>query len=385
MGNKRVLDFVVAGTLLVSSSAWATNGVPDARGIAMGGTGVASADYLLAPFYNPALVAVYRDNDDIGLLLPGIGVSAQDKDDTLSEVDDLQDIIDDFNQGGLSAEVENADELNEYLNRLSDNKATHVSAHVGAALAIPMNAVSLNFFTKGDAELKAKPNIAPDLGPVPAVVKNRYENSSVDLTAFANIEFGLAIAKRFSISGQDIAIGLSPKIQQLHTYQDSASVEDFDIDDYDESEEKKSTFNMDLGAVWMINDFRVGVAAKDLFSQSIDTQDGTDTYKLDTQVTVSAAYVTPFFTAALDADVTKKKRFLGDDDDTQYVRFGIEGNAWGWAQLRAGYAIDLQDNMDNAVTAGIGISPGDVVSLDIGGSYANAQQMGVAANLAFTF
>lgn len=329
MGNKRVLDFVVAGTLLVSSSAWATNGVPDARGIAMGGTGVASADYLLAPFYNPALVAVYRDNDDIGLLLPGIGVSAQDKDDTLSEVDDLQDIIDDFNQGGLSAEVENADELNEYLNRLSDNKATHVSAHVGAALAIPMNAVSLNFFTKGDAELKAKPNIAPDLGPVPAVVKNRYENSSVDLTAFANIEFGLAIAKRFSISGQDIAIGLSPKIQQLHTYQDSASVEDFDIDDYDESEEKKSTFNMDLGAVWMINDFRVGVAAKDLFSQSIDTQDGTDTYKLDTQVTVSAAYVTPFFTAALDADVTKKKRFLGDDDDTQYVRFGIEGNAWG--------------------------------------------------------
>lgn len=384
MGKKHLLGLMVAGSL-VSVPVFASSGVVDARGMAMGGTGVSSADYLLAPFYNPALVAVYRDNDDIGLLLPGIGISARDKDDTLSEVDDLQDTIDDFKSGGTTAELANAGELNDYLNRLSDNQATNVSASAGAAIAIPMNALSFNLFMKGEAEINAKPNIAPDLGTLPTLVQNRYENSSVALTAFANVEFGLAIAKRFTLAGQDVAFGISPKIQQLRTYQDSASVEDFDLDDYDESEQKKSAFNMDLGAAWMISDFRAGIAVKDLFSKSIDTQDGSDTYKLNTQVTVSGAYVTSFFTAAVDVDLTKKKRFLSSDDDTQYVRFGIEGNAWGWAQLRAGYAIDLKDNMDNAVTAGIGISPGDVVSLDIGGSYANQQQMGVAANIAFTF
>ncbi len=54
-------------------SAYAANGVADARGNAMGNTGVTTSDYLLAPFYNPALTAVYRDRDSVGLLVPALG------------------------------------------------------------------------------------------------------------------------------------------------------------------------------------------------------------------------------------------------------------------------------------------------------------------------
>ena len=57
----------------------------------------------------------------------------------------------------------------------------------------------------------------------------------------------------------------------------------------------------------------------------------------------------------------------------------------GGAQLRAGYEMDLEKTLDNSVTAGIGISPFDLLSLDIAGAYAGANQFGVSGNLAFTF
>jgi predicted Na+-dependent transporter len=45
---------------LASLPATAANYAIEARGDAMGGVGVVSANFLTAPFYNPALVAIYR-------------------------------------------------------------------------------------------------------------------------------------------------------------------------------------------------------------------------------------------------------------------------------------------------------------------------------------
>lgn len=248
------------------------------------------------------------------------------------------------------------------------------------AVAIPMNRVSLNFFARGYVEILAKAQISDDADPV-----NRYQDSSVDLMAFGYSEYGIAVAKMVQYRGHQWAIGVAPKIQQLKTYQQSLSVKEFDLDDYDQSETSDSAFNLDLGVVWLKDNYRAGVAVKDLFSQKITTFNGINQYKLDTQVTVSGGYVTDAFTAAVDLDLTKQSRFDGKGDDTQFLRFGIEGNAWRWAQLRAGYEIDLESNLDNAITAGIGFSPFDVVRFDLAGNYAGKHQMGVAANLSLTF
>lgn len=140
-----------------------------------------------------------------------------------------------------------------------------------------------------------------------------------------------------------------------------------------------------MGAVWLIDQYRVGIVAKDLFAKDIQTQNRNNTYKLDTQIVVSGSYVSDFFIAAVDLALTKQRRFNGDNDDTQFMRFGVEGNAWGWAQLRAGYEVDLQNSLDNSVSVGLGVSPWDVVSLDLAGSYAGDNQFGLSANLAFTF
>ncbi|WP_298940994.1 conjugal transfer protein TraF [uncultured Psychromonas sp.] len=372
MNNKSILALSIMGALLASNVSAASK-VADARGNAMGNTGVASADYLTAPFYNPALTASYKDEDDFGIFL-ALEVAANDQDDAISVIDDLQDNIDDSNQSAID----------QNLNELDGAEPVRVNAGIGLAIALPTEFVASNLFVHSYAEIVATTDIT----------NNNYQTSTVDLVAFGYIELGLALAKQFQISGERFSFGITPKYQQMTTYAQVATVEDFDVDDYDESETTKSAFNVDLGAVWYKHDFRVALAVKDLIAQEIDVsnnqgnRDGINgTYNLDTQVTVGVAYDTDYFVAAIDADLTKQTRFenIDTNDDTQFIRFGIEGNAWGWAQLRAGYEIDLEETLDNSITAGIGISPFDLVSLDIAGSYAGENQVGISTNLAFTF
>ncbi|EKF9421694.1 conjugal transfer protein TraF [Vibrio cholerae] len=382
--TKSTLAVVMA--MAFSSSALASNLLMDARGAGMGNTGVSTADYLLAPYYNPALTAVYRKNDSFGILLPSIGLRAEDKDESLKTIDDLQDSIEQFERAGVGAATqENVDQLNRYLDQLADDKPLAVTAGIGIAVALPLDAVSLNFFSRGYAEVIAKANVAAKSGNSANEVKTRYESSDVDLTAFGYTEVGLAVGKQVVLGGQTVALGVTPKVQQLRTYQDNASVKSFDLDDYDKSEVKDNAFNLDMGAVWLIDQYRVGIVAKDLFAKDIQTQNRNNTYKLDTQIAVSGSYVSDFFIAAVDLDLTKQRRFNGDNDDTQFMRFGVEGNVWGWAQLRAGYEVDLQNSLDNSLSVGLGVSPWDVVSFDLAGSYAGDNQFGLSANLAFTF
>ncbi|MBY8071707.1 conjugal transfer protein TraF [Vibrio fluvialis] len=367
-------------------SAYAANGVADARGNAMGNTGVTTSDYLLAPFYNPALTAVYRDRDSVGLLVPALGANVRDSDESLSTIDDLQSSIDQFEAAGVGAATqENINQLNGYLDDLADDKPFAVSGGAGIAVALPMNAVSLNFFARGYAEILADSSIAANTGNTASDVETRYQNSYVNMLAFGYSEYGVAVAKLFTLQGQQIAIGITPKIQELRTYKEVVTVQDFDLSDYDQSKTSKNAFNLDIGAVWLKDNFRAGIAAKDLISQEIKTYDDQSSYTLDPQVTVSGGYVTDFLALAIDWDLTKQKRFKGVDDDTQFLRFGVEGNAWGWAQLRAGYEIDLESTLDNSITAGLGISPGDLVSVDLAANYAGNYQYGLSTNLAFTF
>lgn len=375
---------VVALLILSSASVQSANTVADARGNGMGNTGVTTADYLIAPFYNPALVAVYSDRDTFGVLFPAIGATARDPDKSLETIDDLQDSIKTF-ENTSNPNQSNVTQLNNYLDQLADDKPLAVSAGAGMAVAVPLDVLSLNIFARGYAEVISRSDIAANGGDSIAAVENRYQNSTVDLIAFGYSEFGVAMAKMYILAGQQLSFGITPKIQQLRTYKQTVSVKDFDLSDYDKSETNDNAFNLDFGAIWLIDNFRIGVAVKDLFAQELKTIDGISAYQLDTQVTFSGGYVTELFSAAIDIDATKQERFKNLKDDTQYLRFGVEGNAWGWVQLRAGYEMDLEDTLDDAFTFGIGISPGDLVSFDLAGNYAGDNQFGVSGNLAFTF
>lgn len=376
---------VVVGVLGYSSVCAAGTVVADGRGNGMGNTGVTSADYVLAPFYNPALTAIHRDRDSFGILVPAIGLTARDTDESLSTIDDLQDTIEAFEQNP-SADPNLEAQLNGYLDQLADDKPLAVTGGVGFAVAFPINTLSVNVFSRGYAEIIASTNIqASSPGQT---TEERYSASNVDMIAFGYTEFGVALAKLVSLRGQDVSFGITPKYQQLRTYKQNLSVEDFDLSDYDQSETNKNAFNLDLGAVWLRDNYRVGITIKDLFSQELETAQAggsTSMYKLDTQVVLSGSYAMEYFVATVDWDLTKQERFTDVNDDTQYLRFGMEGNAFGWAQVRIGYEMDLEDTLDDSVTAGFGVSPGDLVSFDLAGSYAGDNQFGLSGNLSFTF
>ncbi|POF47252.1 conjugal transfer protein TraF, partial [Vibrio vulnificus] len=150
---------VAVGLSMMALPSLAANHVADGRGSGMGNTGVASADYLTAPFYNPALVASFEEHDDFGLLLPAIGVNVRDSDESLATIDDLQDSIDEFEAAPIPSPGQ-IDQLNRYLDDLQGNAPLTASSSLGLAVAIPTKRFSTNLFARGYLELIARPNIA---------------------------------------------------------------------------------------------------------------------------------------------------------------------------------------------------------------------------------
>lgn len=386
--NKTTLAvFCAINTISFSSLA------ADARSQGMGNTGVATSEYYLAAFHNPALGAHFGESDDFAVLLPSVRVGLHDQDEVIQTIDDANDVYDRLDEQ-FYANPNDAKRLSQYMDDLDGTAPIKVDAGLNFVVAIPSKAISASLFANAYTEVIATTMIAPKGSSYdstkPLDVTDRFDESQVKFAAFGMSEFGLSFSKEFLIYGQDISFGISPKYQQLLTYAAQDAIEDFDIDDYEDSEVSDSAFNVDLGMAWKSDAWRAGLVAKNLISNEISTSYsnssvGNYTYELKPEVALGLGYSNQFFTAALDVDLTKKTRFKELDDDTQFVRVGIEGNAWGWAQLRAGYELDLQDTLDNSITAGIGISPFDTVGLDIAGSYAGEGQFGASASLAFTF
>jgi len=374
------IALALAFTSLASSAA---SYAPDGRSNAMGNIGVATADYLAAPLYNPALLAVFDKSDDIGILLPAIGVNAKDADSSLETITDLQDTADNFNSGSSQAEL---DQMNQYLDDLDGNKPVNVTAGVAFAIAIPSNNVSVSIYGRGYVEAIANANVAANTGDNYVNVEARYRNTDVIVTGFGYTEFGVALAKQYTIYGESFSFGVTPKYQILQTYSDISNVDDFDLE-LEDADAEVTAFNFDLGAVWMKNDFRVALAVKDVLAQEIKstTPGQIYTYEMNPQATLGLAYAVEYFTFGVDVDLTEQTRYVELEDNTQFARVGVEFNAWHWAQLRAGFEHDMQGTMEDSLTAGIGISPFGTLNLDVAGSYGSDNQVGASASLSFTF
>ncbi|NQZ92267.1 MAG: conjugal transfer protein TraF [Moritella sp.] len=369
------LGLALAFTSLASTAA---SYAPDGRSNAMGNIGVATADYLVAPLYNPALLAVFHKSDDIGILLPAIGVNAKDADSSLETIMDLQDTIEDYeNSGSNLAGLEQ--DINNYLDELHGNAPVNVTAGVAFAIAIPSNNVSVSIYGRGYVEAISNVNVYTSVNTT-----ERYEKSTVEVTGFGYTEFGIALAKRYTIYGESFSFGVTPKYQILQTYSDITEIEDFEVE-LDESDAEVTAFNFDLGAVWMKNNFRAALAVKDVLAQEIQSTTTNMTYELNPQATLGLAYAAEYFTFGVDVDLTEQTRYVELEDNTQFARVGVEFNAWHWAQLRAGFEHDLQDTMEDSLTAGIGISPFGTLNLDVAGSYGSDNQVGASASLSFTF
>ncbi|WP_159439577.1 conjugal transfer protein TraF, partial [Vibrio gazogenes] len=190
------LKYLIPSLLVVSSGSMAASYAVEARGDAMGGTGVVSANYLTAPFYNPAIVAIYRRNDDAGMLLPSFGLTYNDPDDISNTIDDVGDSIKNMEGGDSSQEAK----LQSQLDALNGGE---LKADIGGAIAIgiPNQYISMNLFGKAYAETYVTPSIAT----TGSSTLDNAQNSTIDAVSVAVTEVGLSLAKYQTFLGQHIS------------------------------------------------------------------------------------------------------------------------------------------------------------------------------------
>ncbi len=364
---------------LFSGAASANNFAVDGRGNGMGGTGVVSASYLTAPFYNPALGAIYRQNDNVGMILPGVGLGYVNQDNLVDDIDNVFNLIDQIDSGNVTE-----GEVSAALDSLNGDQ---VRTELGAisAFAIPNPIISTNVFMKAYTDTYATPLI-PEEGDV----QDRAESSAVHAVSVGVLELGVNFAKYATIFGNHFSFGVAPKFQQIYTYVDSSSLESFEIMDMGGEMTSQGSFNIDAGALWFYGPLRVGLAGKNMLGKTVSTARYQETiggeqydvgynYELTPVYTVGAGYVDDYFTFSVDYDLNRDQRFDAFDDDVKMLRVGAEVDLARQLQLRVGYKTNVLSDED-LYTAGVGLSPFGLFHLDASVNYNSMDNFGIYAN-----
>ncbi len=371
----------------------------DARNRSMGGTGVASSHYSGAGFINPALLARASSDADIAIVLPYVGGFAADEDELIDRLEDFQDTLDRF-QGFVDAmDFASANALRPTLAAQLqdlDNRRLDVELDAALSISIPSEtfaiAVVARSYVDGQSFLEIDPADIALINDPGETDLDQDLVSQARFIAAGILEVGVAVAHEFQILGLPVAVGVTPKFQQIETFNYSVNAQNFDdddaFDDFDDDvfRDDDTTFNVDAGlALTPFPGFTFGLAASNMLSEKVDTvvtSGSAFTYQVEPSLTAGLAFSGLGFTVAADIDVTETERF-DLDDATRYMRLGVEYDLAGWLQLRAGYFNDTGDTDAELYTGGVGIAPFDIVRLDLVGLIGD-NSAGAAAQFSIT-
>ncbi|EDX9708280.1 TPA: conjugal transfer protein TraF [Escherichia coli] len=399
MMKKHITRTLIASAVLFSFNSTAATSYFEARNDAMGGTGVASSHYGVAPLANPALLTKSGAKDDFSLLLPSVGAQLSDPGNITDNADKISDDWKAFERAvdAQSGVPQTAARLKA---QLQDFRHTHADAQVGASAvaALPGDTLAAALMLKtfgtvsvdgkvSDADLNYLESIA-DSGSQD-VDKNRLTSQAFARAALIT-DVGVALATELETAGQKWSLGFTPKFQRVDLFNYNVLVKNYDSSAFrgDRYHNTKNGINADIGASMDLDDnWTLGLVAQNLIPRSIETKEVngvTETFRIRPQVTTGVSWHNDMFTTALDVDLTPASSFTSDSK-RQFAAVGAEFNVWKWAQLRTGYRQNLASNNGSAFTAGIGLSPFDVVHLDIAGLAGTDNTYGAVAQLSVTF
>ncbi|EEV6494763.1 conjugal transfer protein TraF [Escherichia coli] len=398
MMKKHITRTLIASAVLFSFNSTAATSYFEARNDAMGGTGVASSHYGVAPLANPALLTKSGAKDDFSLLLPSVGAQLSDPGNIRDNADKISDDWKAFDRAvdSQSGVTQAAARLKA---RLQDFRHTHSDAQLGvsAVAALPGDTLAGALMLKsyGTVSVDGKVSDA-DLNYLESIASSGHSVDKDRLTsqAFARAalitDVGIALATELETAGQKWSLGFTPKFQRVDLFNYNVLVKNYDSSDFkgDRYHNTKNGINADIGASMDLDDnWTLGLVAQNLIPRSIETKEVngiTETFRIRPQVTAGVSWHNDMFTTALDVDLTPASGFTSDSK-RQFAAIGAEFNAWKWVQLRAGYRQNLASNDGSAFTAGVGVSPFDVVHFDLAGLAGTDNNYGAIAQLQFTF
>lgn len=423
--KKIKLSMVTAAvSLLVANQASAANTWTEARGDAMGGTGVAAAHYGSGVLINPALLAKAKPDDDITVIFPAVGAQISDKDNLQDQIDDIsdrinyyEDVINDFGPEDLLNINESvqqfqnaAGELADQLESL-DGKIATARAGAGVAVSIPNDVLSVAFMAKAYAHARVSSWIDPNditylrgiqnsrltagLVATDAILNGTDEiTDNLHSTGFGRLaivsDYGVAFAKQFDLGGVPVSFGVTPKLQKTWLYNYSVPIYRYESSDWNSSRYRNDDtgFNVDAGiAADLSEHWTVALSGQNLVSRDIDTKEVNgfrDTYEITPLVTAGVAWQRDMLTLTADADVTETKGFKSEEN-SQYAGVGAEVRPLPWLAVRAGYRADMKGNDNDVFTAGLGFAPLNRVHIDLTGMVGEKETWGAGAQLKVTF
>jgi len=415
----------------------------DPRSMAMGGAGVAVGDAKIAPFFNPALLTVTREEDDFSLAFPIIGVRAYDPEKFATSLDDfqkkdsvgtLQTSIDSYNNamGSTLTDVStNTATLSSEFTTLSD-KPIQAEMGAGMVIGIPSKTFGGAFYATGwgavggvikyrDSQtladvtyamdavaacqatptpacataISTDPRITPyyDTGTNTVTFNTNNLQSSVDIRGVVLSEAGFAMSHEFNFMGSDFGVGITPKVVRAMLLDYSADVNSSSTGNATDSDytAKYTSANFDLGlAKDYANGWRTGFVIKNVIPHSYDFKRiATGAASGSPQITTGSIKMKAQARIGVSHSNSWSTAALdvdltandpaGFENKSQYVALGGELNAWDWAQLRAGYRADLKNSNRSVASVGVGLGPFD---LAVSG---NANEVGASASFGFTF
>jgi hypothetical protein len=211
-------------------------------------------------------------------------------------------------------------------------------------------------------------------------------------------EFGFSLSREFHPFNKSYAFGITPKIVRATLFDALINVNNSNQSNVTGADfiAEYNIANFDLGAAKDYNNgWRTGFVIKNVIPYKLDfksiplgapsgsTPVATgDTLTLNPQARLGVSHATSWSTVALDVDLTRNNP-SGLEQDTQYIALGGELNAFGWAQIRAGYRADMVNSARNVTSVGLGLSPFGVhIDLAVAG---NANELGASFQLGFRY
>ena len=439
--TSNLLKLFTTGALLFSSSFAVA--IPfssfDTRSMAMGGAGVAVGGADAAPLFNPALLSVANDKDKFSIILPTVGIRVADPEKLLDSVDKFQSgkYVDNLTNSiaNLNASINalppvsatikaKAQIVSNDLTAINTQLATlsnkPITADGGAAtvVGIPSKKLGVAFFANGTvatggifsystADSTLIGNLATQASAcstTPSTCSTLPSFNSNSLTSGINFrgvllsEFGFSLSREFHPFNKSYAFGITPKIVKATLFDALINVNNSNQTNLTGADyiAEYNIANFDLGAAKDYNNgWRTGFVIKNVIPYKLDfksiplgapsgsTPVATgNTLTLNPQARLGVSHVTNWSTVALDVDLTRNDP-SGLEKNTQYIALGGELNAFGWAQIRAGYRIDMVDSTRNITSLGLGLSPfGAHVDLAVAG---NANEVGASLQLGFRY
>jgi hypothetical protein len=376
----------------------------EARNSAMGGTGVASSHYLAAGWANPALLTRHRESDTFGFILPTVGATAFDKDGLIDDIDSFVDDFDRIEAAGTAT----TDDINSLADQLESLDGRQVTGTLGVGFVVgaPSRDLGWSLHARTYADLQSFVDVDPaDVAAIRGLTAGSVTlptlNSEARVVGIAITEVGVSLATSFDIAGTTLSVGATPKLQRVDSYNYAVTADNFDQDNFDDDQfrDDDQQFNFDLGAAWEPGaGLTFGATVRNMIDKSYRTRSisagsglpaNSYLYDVNPAAALGASWTTGILTLAADVDLVSAERFEDspqlDKDDVQLAHLGAEIDLFSWLQLRGGYQTDFENTLDDAYSAGLGISPFDVFHLDVAGTYIDDKSYGGVIQMGFTF